>query len=869
MQQTKQPELFESVNVKVLTPMMQQYMAIKNEYQDCMLFYRMGDFYELFFQDAVTAAEVLDIVLTKRGKLDENDIPMCGVPAHSYEFYLEKLIKSGFKVAVCEQLETPEQAKKRGYKVVVKREVVRIITPGTLFEDTLLNARESNYLAAVALHDGKISTAWVEISTGEFYISNSSSATLLADLSRLQPKEVIIADKLFQDDKIKQSLEIFAKNLSVRANVTFELERSRARIKSFFNISTIDSIGNFSENEICVIGGLLEYLQHTQKASIPRLSKPKKINNNHFMIIDPATKRNLELETTMHGDSKSSLISVLDKTITSSGGRLLRLYLSAPLSNAEAINKRLDAVECFFKNKQLREKLRECLRLVPDLERSLSRIWIRKGGPRDLAVLKDGLSQALKIAELVLFSGVEVSQGIKGLVSQIGNFSELLDKLHGSLVIDPPINVKDGKFIRAGYSSELDYFTNICLNSKNATDDLRDKYRQLTGINTLKITYNNVLGYFIEVTPSHANKITSDIFIHRQTLGSSLRYTSEDLKKLESDIFSAEGSISEIEQKIFEELCVAITNVGESISYTAQALAGLDVMSALAQLASEMNYIRPLIDEGKSFEIEAGRHPVVEKTIREKFVANDCSLGKDKNIWLVTGPNMAGKSTFLRQNAIICVMAQMGSFVPAKSAHIGVVDRLFSRIGAADDISRGQSTFMVEMVETATILNNSTNKSFVILDEIGRGTSTYDGLAIAWAIIENLHNQIESRTLFATHYHELTELEKELPKLACYTVSVKEWEDKVIFMHKVIAGKADRSYGIHVASLAGLPSSVIKRANEILKVVESNSKSESVKVVANQNVVPDYILDMKNVDIDSITPREAFDILYKLKSKIG
>ncbi len=869
MQQVKQSQLFETNNIQALTPMMQQYMAIKNEYNDYLLFYRMGDFYELFFQDAVTASEVLDIVLTKRGKHNDQDIPMCGVPAHSNEFYLEKLIKAGFKVAICEQLETPEQAKKRGYKAVVKRDVVRIITPGTLFEDTLLDARECNYLAAVGLHEGKITLAWVEISTGEFSYSSSSSSTMLADLSRLKPKEVIVADKIFHDVKLKQSLENFTKNISVRANATFELERSKKRIKDFFAVSALEGLGSFSDAEISVIGGLLEYLEHTQKSSLPRLSAPKKVNSNYFMIIDLATKRNLELDASMNGDAKSSLISVLDKTITSAGGRLLRLYMSSPLCNAEAINKRLDSVECFYKNKALRDKLRDGLRVVPDLERSLSRIWIRKGGPRDLSLLKDGLSQAIKIAELILFSGVEVSQGIKGLVSQIGNFSELLEKLHAALTIDTPIHVKDGGFIRAGYSAELDYFYSIRHNSKQAIEALRDKYRGLTGVSTLKITYNNVLGYFVEVTPSHASKVTDSIFIHRQTLGSSMRYTTDELRKLESDIIGAQDNISNLEQKIFEELCVAVTNVGESISYTAQALAGLDVFAALAQLASEKNYVRPHIDDSKAFEIIGGRHPVVEKSIRDKFISNDCNVGNDKNIWLITGPNMAGKSTFLRQNAIICIMAQMGGYVPAKSAHIGVVDRLFSRIGAADDISRGQSTFMVEMVETATILNNSTSKSFVILDEIGRGTSTYDGLAIAWSVIENLHNQIGCRTLFATHYHELTQLENDLPKLACYTVSVKEWEGKVVFMHKVISGKADRSYGIHVASLAGLPNSVVERANEILKSVEGQERKEVVKVVANENVVPDYILEIKNVDIDSITPREAFDILYKVKSKIG
>lgn len=867
--QGQQSELFKESQVKSLTPMMQQYMAIKAEHQDCLLFYRMGDFYELFFDDAVIASEALDIVLTKRGKHEDNDIPMCGVPAHSYDFYLEKLIKTGHKVAICEQLERPEEAKKRGYKAVVKRDVVRIVTLGTVIEENLLDARSSNYLAAIGLHEGKINIALVEITTGVFFICNSSINTLTNDLSRFQPSEIIIPEKLYSDKNIKSTLEPFTKKITTRANITFDKKRGESRLLEFYGLKTLSGIGNYSDSEIITMGGMLEYLQHTQRESLPRLSRPKKLDNSHYMSIDPSTKRNLEIEYDIHGDPKHSLLNTIDKTITAGGGRLLRLYLSSPLTSAEAINQRLDNVECFSKNENFRNQVRETLKQIPDLDRSLSRIWIKKGGPRDLSLLKFGLEHALKLAELILFSNIKISHGIKGLIDQIGNFSELLSKLDHALVLDTPLNVKDGNFIKKGYSAELDYFYDIKSNSKESITNLRDKYRQLAGVTTLKISFNNVLGYFIEVTPSHADKIKDEVFIHRQTLGSSIRYTTTELNELQSDIFNAEEKISALEQKLFNDLCDMVISKGEDISYTSQSLSGLDVFSALAHLAYTKNYTRPVIDESCEFKIDGGRHPVVESNIKEQFIANNCDLRCGQSIWLITGPNMAGKSTFLRQNAIICILAQMGCYVPCTNAQIGVVDKLFSRIGAADDISRGQSTFMVEMVETANILNNATHKSLIILDEIGRGTATYDGLSIAWAVVENIHNTLKSRTLFATHYHELTELENQLDNVSCHTVKVKEWENNIVFLHEVVAGKADRSYGIHVASLAGLPKSVIDRSNQILAQVEQKDTFEVTKTIANENVTPDYIYDIKSIDVDSLTPMQAFDTLYKLKNKIG
>jgi DNA mismatch repair protein MutS len=858
---------FNNIDHSKLTPMMQQYLQIKAEHQQYLLFYRMGDFYELFFDDAVNASQVLDIVLTKRGKHLNQEIPMCGVPAHSAEHYLDKLIMSGYKVAICEQLESPIEAKKRGSKAVVRREVTRIITSGTLVEDHLLESKRANFMAAISTLGDKLALAFIEITTGDFFISPTTITTLQADLVRLSPQEIIISDKLYCNPQFKNILSDYQRIITTRANIVFDFQRCLTRLEKFFQVNSLAGFANFSEAEVSAAGALVEYLEHTHKSNLPRLNKPKKLNPSSFLSIDAATRKNLEIEASINGDKKHSLLSIIDKTLTSGGARLLALHISAPLRHPEVINRRLDNVEFFHTHNQLRRNIREQLQLFADIERSLSRIFINKSGPRDLTLLRDGLIRSLQIAEKLTFSNTELPQLLRLAVSQIGNFGDALDALTNALTTDAPLQVKEGGFIKPGYSQQLDNLYELKFNSKARLEALRDNYRQATGITSLKISFNNVIGFFIDVTPGQASKIKDELgFIHKQSLGSSIRYTTLELKQMEEEILSCDERIAATELEIFSHLCAKVINVAEFISQTAQAIATIDVASSLAQLAAEKNYVRPIVDDSLHFHITGGRHPVVESTIKENFIANNSKLNESEYIWLITGPNMAGKSTFLRQNALICILAQAGSFVPAQSAHIGVVDKLFSRIGAGDDISRGQSTFMVEMVETATILNNATAHSLVILDEIGRGTATYDGLSIAWAVVENLHNNIRCRTLFATHYHELTNLDGILSGLACYTSEVKEWEGNVIFMHNIIAGKADKSYGIHVGQLAGLPKSVTDRATQILDelLAQGSIYVNTAPQAVNENH-HNTVNTLKDIDIDALTPRDAFEILYKLK----
>jgi DNA mismatch repair protein MutS len=813
-------KLLLSMNTANLTPMMKQYINIKSEHLDYLLFYRMGDFYELFFDDAIIASKELDIVLTKRGKIQDEEIPMCGVPVHSYEQYINKLIKANYKVAICEQVESPEEAKKRGYKSIVKRAVIRIITKGTIIEDNLLDSKKANFLASISFNKNEIFIAFADITTGSFFITRSIEDTLIEDLNRFNPSEIIISENVSEHKNIKDKLSEFNKITSIRSNSIFELSRNEQRVKKYFNTVSINSIGNYSSTQIIAIGSLIEYLEHTYKSSIPRLSIPQNLETSNFMFIDRAAKDSLELDKSIHGDRKNSLLHTIDHTVTSAGSRLLSTYLSMPLLSPEAINDRLDSLEYFKSNLEVTHLVRDELSAFPDVERALSKIYVRKATPRDLTIIRDGLKASLNISQKILFAGFNIPKLIKLNLNQISNFDPLLSLLLEALQIDVPQQLKEGYFIKPGFNPTLDSLYELKNNSQISIEKLRDKYRELTGINTLKISHNNVIGFYVEVTLSQAPKIKQDVFIHKQTLGNSARYKTIELDKLEADILSCDDKITGLESELFNILCNEVIKYAEPISLTSQAISFIDVSLALAVLAIEMNYSRPTIDNSNNLRIESGRHPVVELTLRNKFTTNTLNFTDGKNIWLITGPNMAGKSTFLRQNALICILAQIGSYVPAKYAHIGVIDKIFTRIGASDDISKGFSTFMIEMLETASILNNATQKSLVILDEIGRGTSTYDGLSIAWAIIENIHNQIQCRCLFATHYHELTNLDANLNKLECYTMNVKEFDGKVIFLHEIIKGKADKSYGIHVAELAGIPQSVIKRANQILNSLE-------------------------------------------------
>lgn len=812
----EQSSLFTELTKAIITPMMQQYMSIKAAHPNCLLFYRMGDFYELFFQDAIIASQELDIVLTKRGQYEGEDIPMCGVPAHASHYYLQKLIKNGHYVAICEQLESPEEAKKRGYKAVVKRDVVRIITPGTIVEDTLLEARQSNYLCAIAQLNNNMAISWAEISTGEFSVVTTEINSLSTELARIAPQEIIVADKLLLDENIKKIIGGIVRVITPRASNIFDFERNDNRLKQFFKLTFLEGLASFSKIEIIASGALLEYLEHTQKSNLPRLNKPKQVSYKMYMSIDLATRRHLELNNNLQENKKNSLLSVLDKTITAAGGRLIASHLASPLLDTDVINRRLDNVECLLNHSGMRKQIREDLKGLPDLDRSLSRIAAKKASPRDLGAIRDGMNISNQIAQFIRLSANKISDGIKILIEQMGNFDALLAELTNALNINLSANLRDGGFISKGYSNDLDKLCELRDNSHAQIQTLREQYRNITGVPTLKVIKNNIIGYFIEVTPAQISKINQDIFIHKQTLGSAVRYTTKELKQLETELLTCDDRIAQLEIDLFQQLCETILNSAEQISLTALSVANLDLIAALAEIAEKNNYIRPTLDYSNQLKIINGRHPAIENNLGNRCIPNTCDLNTGSNVWLLTGPNMAGKSTFLRQNALICIMAQIGSFVPATTAHIGIVDKLFTRIGAGDNIASGQSTFMIEMLETAYILNNASAKSFVILDEIGRGTSTYDGLAIAWSVIEMIHNEINCRTLFATHYHELTKLESVLTNLKCYTMEVKEWEEQVIFLHSIVAGKADRSYGVHVAELAGMPKAVTQRAYQIL-----------------------------------------------------
>jgi DNA mismatch repair protein MutS len=866
--------------------MMQQYSQIKSEHMDCLLFYRMGDFYELFFEDAVLAASILDIALTKRGKHENMDIPMCGVPYHASELYLQKLIKSGHKVAICEQLETPEQAKKRGYKTIVRREVVRIVTPGTITEENLLESRSCSYLASLVKCDNKLALAWLDLSTGEFAYSSCFEDSLSADLARINPKEMLVSDQIFSDKEYNIYLSEYKNKVTTQVASFFDPNRCLLKIKSFYDVLHIESFGDLSSGEIAACGAILEYITITQKDNIPILAIPQKLSSANFMCIDSATRRNLELTQTLNGSSIGSVISIIDKTLTNMGARLLQQYLSSPLLDQYLINKRLDIVEFFVKNPTVRFNLREILSSISDIERALSRILLNRGGPRDLLIIKHALESALIINEIL--TKEEIDPEIEKKSSLLTGHQNLISELYAALKDEVGLLSRDGGFIRPSYHDKIAELIDLQQNSKVKLANLRERYRIQTAITTLKIEQNNVIGYYIEVSSQNSSKIISDEFILRQSTASAVRYTTLELKNLENDIIHAKDIILRLELEIFEYLVNLIKQNSSAISCTAKVIAEIDVTSALAELAHLNNYTRPLIDNGNEFIIKDGRHLVVEsiksKSSSDKdFIANSCNLSSNQRLWLITGPNMAGKSTFLRQNALIAILAQIGSFVPASSANIGIVDRIFSRVGAADDLASGRSTFMVEMIETATILNQATSKSLIILDEIGRGTATYDGLSIAWSCLEYIHDKLKCRALFATHYHELTNLTSKLPALKCYSMRVKEWNDKIIFLHEVVAGAASRSYGIHVAKLAGIPIAVIKRAEALLIMLEASKDDVEFSKIANElplfthsiasdksskNELEKIAAILGKINIDEITPKDALAILYELKDSL-
>jgi DNA mismatch repair protein MutS len=878
------------------TPVMEQYIEIKAANPDCLLFYRMGDFYELFFEDAEVASRALGIVLTKRGKHLGRDIPMCGVPIHRADEYLHRLIALGHRVAVCEQLEDPAEAKKRGSKSVVRRDVVRLVTPGTLTEDTLLDARRNNYLLAVvrarasaASEDMRFGIAWIDISTGEFRIAETDRPGLAAEIARLEPGEIIVSDALYSDPELAPYLRTLPAVTPLARDV-FDGATAERRLSDYFAVATTDAFGAMSRLELNAAAACITYVERTQLGKRPPLSPPVRETAGSTLSIDQATRSNLELVRTLSGERRGSLLAAIDRTVTPAGSRLLAQRLAAPLTDPVSIDARLDSIEVFVADALARQEMRQRLNAAPDLARSLARLVVGRGGPRDLAAIRDGIAAASELAARLDALKRKPAEIAAAMLALRRPDPALVDELGAALADELPLLKRDGGFVRAGCLGALDEARALRDESRKVIAQLQVGYADETGVRALKIRHNNVLGYFVEVTAQHGDKLMSAPlnarFIHRQTLAGQVRFTTTELGELEAKIASAADRALGLELETFDRLSGAVVAASDDIKAAAEALALLDVASALAALAAERDYVRPLVDGSLEFVVEGGRHPVVEQALAEPFVANDCNLSAEAaagKIWLLTGPNMAGKSTFLRQNALIAVLAQMGSFVPARRARIGALDRLFSRVGAADDLARGRSTFMVEMVETAAILNQAGPRSLVILDEIGRGTATFDGLSIAWAAIEHLHEVNRCRALFATHFHELTALAATLPRLHNATVRVKEWQSEVVFLHEVVPGAADRSYGIQVAKLAGLPASVIERAKVVLAKLEAEDRAtprggfDDLPLFAApaKPLAPDprqialdmLIATLTALNPDEMSPRDALEALYALKRK--
>ncbi len=886
--------------------MMAQYLEAKYAYPDYLLFFRMGDFYELFFEDAERAAEILDIALTKRGQHQGRDVPMAGVPVHAVDSYLARLIRAGEKVAICEQVEDPAEAKKRGAKALVRREVVRLVTPGTVSEEALLQPKRANYLGALADAGGEWALAWCDMSTGQWHALATGPQDVAHDIARLELGELLvhprIADKL---DLARITARLPAVDSS-REDL-FDSQAAERALRAFFGVASLSVYGEFSRAELAALGAIFRYLEETQRSALAHLRPPVRERRDAHLAIDQATRRSLELTRTTAGERRGSLLATIDRSLTGPGGRLLAARLAAPSRDKETIDRRLDAVAFFVADDLLRARLRGELRKVPDCERALARLALGRGGPRDLAAIRDALQRAAAIHEVLVTargSHAGLPRLIEDALTALPRAGALAKRLAAALVPDPPSLAREGGFIAAGYHPPLDEWRSLKNESRRLVAGLEARLREETGIASLKIRYNQVLGYHVDVPARSADKLMrppwNERFIHRQTLASSVRFTTTELAELAQKIQEADGRCLELEQQIFGELVAAVIAEREALAAIAAAIAECDVATALAERAAEGGWVRPRITEDVRFILEQARHPVVEAALARRgegpFVPNDCRLDEDERIWLVTGPNMAGKSTFLRQCAIIAILAQMGSFVPAARAEIGLVDRIFSRVGASDDLAEGRSTFMVEMLEAATILNQAGPRSLVILDELGRGTATFDGLSLAWATLEYLHERSRARVLFATHYHELAALERRLEHMRIKTMAVKEWEDELIFLHELRDGAADRSYGIQVARLAGVPEPVIARAREILarleasrgdlveqllegdlplfaaiRVAGSAGRPDAGNVETAAPLAPpagEIIAELEKLDLDGLTPRQALETLYLWRARL-
>ncbi len=869
------------------SPMMKQYMSIKRKNEDALLFFRMGDFYEMFYDDARIAAKVLGITLTSRSK-GEKAVPMAGIPHHAAGSYIPRLIKAGYKVAVCEQLQNgvEKNDSKAGVKGIVERDVVRVITPGTLTEDEMLEDKDNNYLLSIFLNDDKIGLSWVDISTGKFMVQDINKSCLLDELTRINPSECIIPENItFNEFDLSERISAdFDAMVTRRADWEFSRETAYQKLINHFCTASLEGFGCEDIGpSLSAAGALINYLNETQKTSLTHINKIEKYSSRNRLILDHSTQQSLELVKTARTHQKEgSLLSVIDRTKTPMGGRLIKGWLVSPLCVSGDITVRQDGVEELYNNKNQCREVRELLGDVYDIERISAKINFGRANARDLISLKQSLSLLPKLKSEVSVCNSSI---LKLCHEALDVLEEVRVLISTAIVPDPPHSVRDGGIIQEGYDHDLDELRNISKNGKSWIAGFQSQETDRTGISSLKVGYTKVFGYYIEITNVHKDRVP-ETYIRKQTLKHAERYITPELKEYETKVLTADERAKELEYETFQKIREEVSTYTERLQKTADVIAHLDGLSTLANIAAENGYTRPEISEGLSLRIIDGRHPVLDKTLMaEKFVPNDIDInGTDKQIMVITGPNMAGKSTYIRQVALLVLMAQMGSFIPAKEATIGVVDRIFTRVGAMDELARGQSTFMVEMNEAANILNNATERSLIILDEVGRGTSTFDGVSIAWALTEYIYEHLKSRTLFATHYHELAELALLFPGIRNYNIAVREWEDEIIFLRKIVEGGADKSYGIHVARLAGMPGEVIQRAKVILANLEAetldvdgkpkfatikNKEEDKPKQLPlfnpPQNVV---IEEIKNLDTSKITPIEALNKLHKMKEKL-
>ena len=862
---------------------MKQFHKFKQKHPDCILFFRMGDFYETFYEDAKTCSNVLGLTLTSRSK-GTNPVPLAGVPYHAVDGYLKKMLQSGYKVAVCEQVEDPKTA-----KGVVKRDVVRIVTPGTLIDDILLTAKEDNFLCAVGLgNKNQAAISWVDISTGHFFVQELPEKKLLDELLRLAPAECLLADRrgeLFEAETkklIRDITQLTNAIVTERPGWYFDPYQARQRLLKHFGTATLEGfgIGDNDDNLVAPAGAIIEYLNETQKTTLGHIRNLKQIRRQNFLQIDPTSLRSLEILQTIRTESrKGTLLNSLDETITGMGGRMFRNWLCMPLCELAAIELRQDAVEELKNSDAKLNEIRKLLSNISDTERIAARISTFRVTPRDLIALASTLRQIPMLREAMLQFKADL---LAQLAGKCDSMDELADLLEAAIIPEPPTHLRDGGVIKAGFSEELDGLRSISKDGQSWLRKYQKEQSERTGIANLKIGYNKVFGYYIEINHSSADKAPAD-YVRKQTIKNAERYITDKLKEYETKALGAEEKALELEQQLFEQLRRQCIQYVGRLQVLAETIAQCDCLAALAFIARRRNYIRPKITGGGELTIHEGKHPVLSEMLGAEFVPNDIELGSGAgDILVITGPNMSGKSTYIRQIALLVLMAQTGSFIPAKDAEIGLVDRIFTRVGASDELVRGQSTFMVEMTETANIINNATSKSLVILDEVGRGTSTYDGLSLAWAITEHIANRINCRTLFATHYHELTELAELFSNVKNCNVAVREWMDEVVFLHKIIPGGTDKSYGIHVAKLAGLPKTILERSKEILEELESTFQKEATgeHLARHKTKEPDRDLlfvekhkgvleKLSSIDINNLTPMEAINLLNTIKDELN